>query len=136
MEPSESCRPWPFEVSNGYGRIRTPGGEVRLNTITCEAWYGPRPTGQMALHSCRNKSCWAGEHLRWGTAQENMDDRTKDGTMLMGDSHPTHRLTTAEVLAIRERHASGTTMYRLSKDYGCTLQNISRIIHRETWKHI
>ena len=137
MEPSEGCRLWPFEITQaGYGRIRTPGGEIRVSVITCETWHGKRPTGHMTLHSCRNKACWAGEHLRWGTAQENMDDRIRDGTTMFGAGHPSHRLTEDEVLKIRALHAEGVTMYRLAKNFDCTLANISRIVKRETWKHI
>jgi hypothetical protein len=138
MEPSDGCRLWEHDVTPaGYGRLRINGtSEVRLSTITCAAWHGPRPTGMMALHSCRNRNCWAGEHLRWGTAQENQDDRIKDGTTLSGNKHPSARLTSDQVLDIRLRYAKGVSMYALAKEFGCTLPNISNIVHRRTWKHI
>lgn len=138
MEPSEGCRLWPFTLTtHGYGRVCFATKEIRLNKITCEAWHGARPSNDhMVLHSCGNRACWAGEHLRWGTAQENQDDRINDGTKVFGDKASWSRLTTEQVIEIRERHRAGVSMYQLAKEYDVTDVSIGNIIHRRTWKHI
>lgn len=65
-----------------------------------------------------------------------MDDRVADGTMLRGEDCSWRKLNEDQVVAIRLRHANGATMYALAKQYGCTLQNIKRIVTHQTWKHV
>jgi hypothetical protein len=136
MQPSTGCRIWPFSLAGGYGAIRVGGKVVRINALICEAWHGERPPGAQAAHSCGNPACWAGEHLRWASPQENMADKVTDGTLVRGERHGGAKLTEADVLAIRLRHSQGDTATALAREYGVTVACASQIVRRLSWKHI
>lgn len=53
------------------GRDRLMAHRVALSLAT-----GETPAGMKALHGCDNPPCCNPKHLRWGTTQENRDDRS------------------------------------------------------------
>jgi hypothetical protein len=54
---------------------------------------------------------------------------------MQGEAHKLHKLTTAQVLEIRDR-ATSLSYRRLAKEYGVTDVLISNIVRRKTWKHV
>jgi len=91
------------------------------------------------LHSCNNAACCNPAHLRLGTHQENMDDRTNQGrgANLKGEQHPIAKLTENQVIEIRARYAAGgITQQKLADEYGVSQGIISDIINRTSWSHI
>lgn len=90
-----------------------------------------------AAHSCGNKLCWAGEHLRWATGSENALDKWPQGRMPHGEAHHKARLTEEKVRSIRERFAAGSiTKADLAREHGVTPQSIGAVIARTTWTHV
>lgn len=76
----------------------------RVHVLVCEAFHGVRPDGKMALHGDGDKLNNAKTNLRWGTHQENMDDRTTHGTGVRGVQSPHAALTLSQVKMIRRRY--------------------------------
>jgi hypothetical protein len=74
------CWNWTGHLRRGYGYIvrRWDGYTTHLSAhrAAYATWVGPIPEGLMILHSCDNPRCINPAHLRPGTHQENMDDKT------------------------------------------------------------
>ena len=62
---------------SGYGVIKVGGKTLKAHRLAWVQEYGPIPDGMYVLHSCDNRSCINIKHLRLGTQQDNMDDRTR-----------------------------------------------------------
>lgn len=77
----ESCVEWPWGLGpTGYGVVSTVRGPAYVHRISLEIKMG-REIGPdlLALHSCDNRRCLNGSHLREGTYQENMQDKANRG---------------------------------------------------------
>lgn len=55
----------------GYGIVRRGH---RAHRVSYEHFVGSIPSGMMVLHSCDNPPCVRPDHLRVGTAKDNMSD--------------------------------------------------------------
>lgn len=55
---------------------------------------------------------------------------------IKGENNHKSKLTACQVLQIRSLYLTGLSVTEMSKTYGCSAQNISRIISRRIWKHI
>lgn len=139
-DPDEGgCRHWTGKVNevNGYGQIGVPlvlreAGWHRTCTAPWvvarlyhpDSWF----EGAYVLHSCRNK-CVAPDHLRWGTAGENMQDRVLDGNQNTGI------LTPDDVRAIRRKHTHPAmqSYHRLADEYGVGWETIRKLISGRSW---
>jgi hypothetical protein len=53
-----------------------------------------------------------------------------------GEKNPSARLSEQDVMAIRQRVASGETQTSMAKEFAVTTANINRIVLRHTWKHV
>ena len=136
----DACILWPGHARNGYGIIGlSDGASLRIHVVTCEHFHGPNPNGLLCLHSrvdgtpCVNSTCFNPRHLRWGTAQDNMDDRTAHGHGCAGSRNPNAKLTEEAVIAIRRRRAGGEKGTDLAAEYGVTPAAISKINRHKNW---
>lgn len=73
------------------------------------------------------------ENLRWGTPQENADDRIRHGTQARGEDSAQAKLTEADVLEIR---ASALSQSALAARFGVCQSRISLIRSGRSWKHM
>ena len=137
---SDGCRIWPYSKdSDGYGYVSVDGKHVRVHAAACEWRWGPKSSPDLvARHGpCRNPSCWAWEHVTWGTPGDNFRDRWRDGTEPVGEQNGRHKLTEAEVLHLRARYAAGGITYRqLATAYGVSQTLIAMTLRREIWTHV
>lgn len=138
--PSEGCRIWPYSKDkDGYGFVSNNGKTIRVHAAACEWRWGPKSSPDLvARHGpCRNPSCWAWEHVTWGTHRDNLLDRWRDGTEPVGVRNGNHKLTDAQVLQIRARYAAGGITYRqLAGAYGVSQTLIAMTLRREIWTHV
>lgn len=88
------CALWPFAVraSSGYGAHseRFAGGKLNIDAHVkaCTLAHGERPSpAHQAAHSCGNRLCCNGSHLRWATPAQNMADAMEHGTLIGGGRH-------------------------------------------------
>lgn len=136
----EGCWTWLASTSpRGYGNIRWRGRKHRANRIAWELERGPVPEGMFVCHSCDNPSCVNPDHLFLGTAKDNAQDRTQKGRnrSCRGETHGMVKLTSQQVLEIRQRWAAGPPNQRLlAQEYGVCRPLISMIVHRRIWAHI
>jgi hypothetical protein len=136
MQPSDGCRLWVFgTLGKGYGRLEVNGRSEYVHVLTCTAWHGPRPEGMEVAHSCGNRRCWAGEHLRWATPKENNADKVLHGTNRAGEQNALAKLTNAQATEVRRRYAAGgVSQSTLAAEYGVDRSAISLVINRKTYR--
>jgi ribosomal protein L11 len=68
------------------------------------------------------------KYIQKGTEMKNVDRK--------GQKNNLAKLTTAQVLEIRELYKQGAKQVDLARDYGVIQGHISLIVNRKTWKHI
>lgn len=130
------CLIWPLcRNEDGYGKVGYLGRVYRAHRLMCELAHGQAPSAiHQATHSCGqgHTGCVNPKHLSWQTPSENQRDRRKHGTQ-DGRGGERHKLTAEDVAAIRA--SAGTkTHFDLAVEYGCTRENISRIIRGVVWR--
>jgi hypothetical protein len=76
------------------------------------------------------------ENLRWGTSQENAEDRHRHGTAAAGSRNSLAKLTEEKVIEIRKKHAVGMTCLELGRIYGVHQSAIYQACSGHTWKHV
>lgn len=79
---TDDCMIWPFSVTGeGYGVVTIDGQRHYVHRLACEYGQGyPKSPNILALHTCRNRSCWNPNHLAWGNHHtNNVTDRIRDG---------------------------------------------------------
>ena len=135
------CWEWQAAKSiKGYGRFKVNGRLLLPHRCSYELHYGEIPEGLWVLHHCDNPSCVNPEHLFLGTRSDNMIDCFRKGrwvnNVLLGEAHPDAKLTNDEVLSIRQSYKDGCKQKELALSFGVGRQCISKIVTRETWKHI
>jgi len=131
---TDDCIVWPYRLHRGYGML----GNERVHVLACERTHGPRPTGMVACHGpCHNRACYNQRHVSWGTSKQNADDRSRDGTKIVGELHARSKLADTEVLSIRDSYASGRlSQQKLASRYGVSQVMISKIILEKKWRHL
>ena len=109
-------------------------GSRLAHRVAHELWKGPIPKGMYVLHTCRNK-CVNPEHLEVGTSKKNnLDDKIRDGSLLVGERNPSVKYTPDTVRAIRQRYANGETQTSIARSIGIRQGHISDICLRKVWK--
>lgn len=135
-EPNSGCWLWLGALDHkGYGQFYyPPQNMVRAHIVSWELHRGAR-LGLHVLHSCDMRCCVNPEHLRLGTHQDNMDDREARQRRAppKGSKNGRATLTEAQVIAIRN-----DPRWRrfVAADYGVSVQIVTSIKNRTTWKHL
>lgn len=122
---------WPsFSDRNWYGQIAVGGRITHVHRLALERRKGPEPD-LLALHGpgCPRR-CMNYRHLRWGTRKENALDAVRDGVVRRGENHGGHKLTEAEVLAIR---SSSGTQQSIAATYGVSRRLVGLIRSGQAW---
>jgi hypothetical protein len=147
---------WPkYEVSDD-GQVRRGGRMLRLRAhenrghlyftpqrgkkcyvhrAVLEAFVGPCPDGQEGRHLDGRPANNRVGNLAWGTPLQNADDKRRHGTQPRGEKAGTHKLTEADVLAIRRR-LPNSTLRALAQEYGVSHTAIRRAANGMKWAHV
>jgi hypothetical protein len=76
-------------------------------------------------------------NLSYGTPAQNSADRERDGTVPLGEQNHMAQLTAERVIEIRQRYAlGGISLRALAAEYDVSHMAISKVIRRETWRHV
>lgn len=83
---SDECWPWLASTKAGYGRFKISSYEtVIASRVALVLASGQEHLDLHALHACDNPPCCNPAHLRWGTADDNMADKTERDRWRGGD---------------------------------------------------
>jgi hypothetical protein len=143
VQKTDGCWWWTAgKFKNGYGSIY--GGEHRghyrkAHRVSWEIHYGAIPDNLCVLHKCDNPPCVRPDHLFLGTQKDNVQDmffKERDNHA-QGEHVNTAKLTTAQVVEIRERYIPRKlSMKRLSREYGVGKSTIFCILKGISWEHV
>lgn len=107
-----------------------------VHTIILKTFVGPRPLGMVARHfPDRDPTNCALSNLMWGTHEENMADRHRDGNDQLGEKNVNAKITEADVRVIRAANYFGAVS-DMAKCFGLSTTSIIAIRKRRTWKHV
>ena len=130
-------------TSNGYlcfvyckdGKKTT----LKVHRCVAEVFLGDRSAeGLYVLHKDGNKLNNKKENLYWGTQQQNMNDRTRHGTVFrpQGEKQGNSKLKEADIYKIRELRLTGMTHQKIADFFGVNQSLISYILSGKLWAHL
>lgn len=133
------CWRWLGNKNHGYGRFWVDNGTVFAHRYSYLIHYGDIPLSTFVLHKCDNPECTNPEHLFLGTALDNVLDKVAKGRLhnQNGEKNPSAKLTSSQVLEIRELYKTGKYLQReLAIRFNTPLSSINQIITGKRWKHL
>ena len=106
---------------------------IRLHKLVALVFIGEKPKGTEIRHLDGNpKNCRA-DNLKYGTRQENLED-ARLHKIKRGCGHGS-KINYDDIVKIRE-NSQNSSHAKLGIEYGVSGRTITRIIRRETYKHI
>jgi hypothetical protein len=133
-------RPLRGSVSrDGYHYIQSGRFRRKLfwhRVVWCSV-NGPVPPGMEINHINGIKSDNRLVNLECVTRQQNVLHAFSLGLKdNRGVKHPSHKLTEAQVLAIRARRTAGVTLKQIGREFGVSLQTVHDIATGKSWSHL
>lgn len=133
---ADECWPWIGGVDHfGYGRIYDHGTSYQVHRVVYELEHGPIPDGLLVLHRCDNPPCVNPAHLFLGTNQDNVNDMLQKGRERRGETHHNAKISTQQVLELRQQFAAGRSAASLARAFGVDPSNVRLIVLGKTRKH-
>lgn len=118
----------------------------KVHRLVCTAFHGPAPAGHEVAHLDGNRANPRADNLIWATHAENQSHKVLHGTHRAGDTHPSRKLSSADVAAIRAEYAraprwpSGMvhrgTCKGLAERFGVSVPLITKIVNGSIWKNV
>ena len=102
----------------------------RVHRLVLLSFNGDPETGQVTRHLDGNPANNCLENLKWGTVQENSNDKKIHGTVLSGEKHGRSKLTESQVLEI---FGSSSSLSVLAKRYNVSPSTIAGIRSSRNW---
>lgn len=110
------------------------GSRLRyVHRLVLEAFAGPCGTRMETRHLDGNPLNNHLTNLKWGTVQENTEDRGNHGNFTYGERNGQAKLTNADVISIRQSQLSRRD---LAAKYNVSSTCILKIQLRHRWKHV
>ncbi len=131
------CHIWAGASSRGYGAIRLGKLNVKTHRLVCDYYHGPIPEDKCVMHLCDNRLCVNPDHLQIGTQLKNVQDSIDKGRRdTKGSNNAAAILTETQVIAIKEKLASGIDYNEIATQQGVSRSTIQDIKHGRSWRHI
>lgn len=107
-----------------------------IHRLVMAAFCEPKPVGMQARHLDGNQLNCHLSNLKWGTPQENSDDKWRHGTVQLGETHHSAVLTNDLVRLIRAEFASGKRNVDISRSLGLHDNTVRAVLKGWTWSHV
>lgn len=121
-------------TSNGYFQVRLNlQKQFLVHRLVLITFVGDPAYKNDACHCDGSRSNNRIDNLRWDTRSGNFRDKIAHGTSQIGERHGMAKLTTAQVLAIRNDRR---LLREISADYGISKSLVSQVRNRQIWTHI
>ena len=142
IKSEDECWTWKDStVPRGYGHISIESRPYYAHRISYCISYGDIPDGLLICHKCNNRSCVNPKHLYAGTSKDNIRDSINAGTFsefphFRGDNSPTSKLTSIQVLQIRDLIDAGVRHKDIAKQFNIGRSTVTGIHNKLIWKHL
>lgn len=139
VNKTDGCWLWTgFCTKDGYGRVTHKRKPVRAHRYSWAQAYGDIPDGLHVLHRCDVRTCVNPAHLFLGTPADNSADKIAKGRQdcPRGDEHSGARMTSADVLRIRELRARGVPVREIAKRVGMPRSTVQHAASGYSWAHL
>lgn len=129
-------------MTGGYLRVNLcgSGGIIKhkmVHIAVLDAFIGPCPEGLQARHLDGNATNPRLGNLKWGTWEENAEDKRRHGRWQCGERHGMAKLKDGDVREIRRRYAlGGVRQVDLASEFGIAQTKISAIVRGNLWRHV
>ncbi|MCB4860769.1 NUMOD4 motif-containing HNH endonuclease [Sphingobium sp. PNB] len=129
-------------VNRGYAHValyHAPGESKTqyIHVLVLRAFCGPPPfPGAEGCHNNGDRQNNALTNLRWGSRQENVDDRGRHGRTRFGTGQRCAKLNEDQVRAMRQSYRSGKGTHTLAREYGLSTHTVWCAVTGKTWKHV
>jgi hypothetical protein len=130
----ENSRPLSQWLSNGYPSVTLCVNQKMKNftvhSLVAEAFIGIRKKNMIVCHIDDNKTNNNVTNLKYGTYVENGVDAVKNGKLKTGESHPSAKLSNADIDTIRHLVVSlGKTHQEVADIFGVARSTVSGIMN-------
>ena len=134
----DECWEWNGYAIDNRGRFNINGKIYKAHRISYYLANRNLPEYPLQVrHKCKIKLCVNPNHLESGTHTENMQDKYRDKTILIGENHQNSKLTEQQVLEIRTKYIPYKySSIKLANEYNVSDRLILKIINNKLWKHI
>lgn len=105
-----------------------------VHHLVLEAFGHPRPEGLQCRHLDGNPSNNRLDNLRWGTHEENVDDRWRHGTMPVPHKALNTQLRPQDIPVIRGLAQNGASSRAIARQFGTSHTTIQKIVRKERWQ--
>lgn len=121
------------DLYSGGGRAK----QFKLHRLILEAFVGPCPDGMEGCHSPDHTrtNCRLG-NLRWGTKQDNADDRIAMGRTPKGSRHSRAKLSEGDIPEIFRLRSEGWSGQAIAEKFGMSGVTICNVLARRIWRHV
>jgi len=106
---------------------------LAVHSIVLLTFLGPRPAGMVGCHDNGDKKDNRLANLRYDTPGGNAADKEKHGTVLWGDTCPSSKLRSHQVIEIRKRTGSHA---EVGREFGVDSETIATIRAGKSWRRL
>lgn len=109
-----------------------------VHQLVAEAFLGSRPTGKVVNHKDGDRQNNFVTNLEWVTPSENLQHAHDTGLIhpARGERHHNAKLTSENVVAMREAYLSGESALSISKRFAVSHSNAWLIVNGKSWRII
>ncbi len=120
--------------SKGYPRVSLRGTVYFVHSLVAKYFIPNHMKKPQINHIDGNKLNNRVDNLEWVTNQENRDHAVRNGLIARGEKLSS--LTEKQVLKIRHLYGCGARICQIARLFKEDRRNISKIVHRKSWRHI
>lgn len=107
-----------------------------VHVLVSTTFVGPCPPNMECCHRNDIPSDNMLDNLYWGTRKQNIEDRRRNGKLIVGEDATGARLNSTIVREIRCRVAAGETQTAIGIHFGISGSHVCNIVSGKAWAHV
>ena len=137
IHKGNGCWEWPrCKLPRGYGAIVIDQKSRIVSRVSAWAFNGFNLDPKFSVcHICDNPPCFNPSHLFVGTHAENMGDMARKNRR-KSENNWTAKLNDTSALFVKYAIESGEKRREIAKRFGISIQTVSHIANKRSWKHV